>query len=127
MKSRRLVIGAVVVIVAIAFVCFRMFFAASHIQIKVTGPPGMQMKGICQADGRELTIGPAQIPNTVTVRQGRSVSYTIESVGEPGPMTVEVLVDGDSRGSVTADGAYTVVRGSVQNGKVDQAAEQKSN
>jgi len=87
----------------------------------------MQMKAVCESDGAELRMGPSRIPNKITVGKGRSVSYTIESVGEPGPMTVEVFVDGNSRGSVTADGAYTVVRGSVQNGKVKQTAEQKSN
>ena len=127
MKNRRqwLVIAAVIMAVGVgAFAAIQFFYSPVTVRLEITGSPAMNIVGTCTADGGEVNFGPHKGPNTINAH-GHSISYVIENIAEGGPMKVEVFVDGESRGSITADRGYTVVRGIVQNGKVSQKAEQR--
>lgn len=127
MKYRRqwLVIAAAIVAVGLgACAAMKLFYSPANVRLEITGSPKMNIVGTCTADGGELKFGPHEGPNSVKA-MGRSISYVIENLAEEGPMTVEVFVNDQTRGSITADGAYTVVRGTVENGKVNQRAEQR--
>ena len=94
-----------------------------EVTIEISGSPGMKLIGTIKADQEQGQVeGP--VPNTITAK-GRSVSYTIENVGEPGDMTVRVLINGNLSDTITADRDHPIVQGTVENRRVSQNAEQK--
>jgi hypothetical protein len=100
-----------------------LFWPRPEVVIEINGTPGTNLVGTITAGQAHGTIE-EPVPNTITAR-ARSVSYTIENVGEPGTMTVRVLIDGKVSDTITADRDHPVVRGTVESGHVTQNAEQK--
>jgi len=99
------------------------FWPQPQVIIEVSGSPGMRLVGTIKAGQAEGPIdGP--IPRTVFAK-ARSVSYTLENVGEAGAMTVRVLIDGELSDTITTDKDHPIVRGTVESGRVSQKAEKK--
>jgi hypothetical protein len=93
------------------------------VTIEVDGAPEIRLVGFVNADDEEGTFA-GSLPNAVSAR-GRSVSYAVENVGDAGPMTVTILINGYLRETMTADKENPVLRGTVIRGRVSQSAEQK--
>jgi hypothetical protein len=100
-----------------------LFWPRPEVVIEINGSPGIRLAGTITAGQANGTIE-GTVPNAITAR-ARHVSYTIENVGDPGTMTVRVLIDGKVSDTLTADEDHPIVRGTVEGGRVSQTAEQK--
>ena len=113
-----LVLAGLLVVVGLWF-----FWPRPQVTIEVSGLPGMKLVGTIKAGQAEGPIG-GSLPTTITAK-ARSVSYTLENVGEEGDLTIRVFIDGKLSDTLTADRDHPVVRGTVESGRVSQKAEPK--
>jgi hypothetical protein len=101
------------------------FWPRPQVVIEISGSPGIKLVGTIHAGQATGRFG-GQVPHTITAR-ARSVSYMVQNLGKPGTMTVRVLIDGKLSDTITADGDHSIVRGTVEGGRVSQTAERSSN
>ena len=122
-KNHWLLIAVVLVLLGLGAFAIVMYQTPSTVKLDISGTPGLNVTGTYTADDKSVDIA-AAIPTAVNTK-GRTISYVIKNPDESGSMTVKVYVNGDYRGSITAEGAYGIVRGTIENGKVSQRAEQR--
>jgi hypothetical protein len=84
-------LGAVAVL-AVAVLAYWQPWSPSHaVRIVITGPPGLKIRGTCQAGGATLDFN-GTVPNELHAH-GRVVTASVEKTSEPGKMTVKVYLD----------------------------------
>jgi hypothetical protein len=111
-----------VVMVAIVFGALAFFPAGDNVRLEITGTGDVKLKGTCTANQESVNFnGP--IPNTIRAKC-RTFAYQINNVTGNGSMTVNVFVNDELKGTITADGENSVIKGTVENGKVSQTTEQ---
>jgi hypothetical protein len=121
--QRREMVALLGAVLVVGVVAVWLFWPRPEVVIEVDGSPGMKLAGDIRADQAAGKIE-APIPTNIHAH-ARSVSFTLENVGEPGTMTLRARIDGKEVASLTADKDHPVVRGTVTGGRVSWQAEPK--